>query len=319
MTAPTENASASLRDRARGALLGAALGDALGAPFEGQPAVDAGAVLARLEDTGPLRWTDDTALMVALADYLIRMAGTGAAFDDDALIATFAAAWSADPDRGYGSGPPRIFAAVNAGRCWRATAAGLFGGSGSFGNGGAMRVAPVALTGGPLAAVAELARCSARVTHTHPLGQSGAAVQAVAVHLALSSEGPPRPDGFVQKLLPVADGPLADARAAIPILLRAGATTERATTRLGNGVSAVESVPTAVLAFLAFPDRPLDALTFAVCCGGDTDTIAAMTGAMAGARRGASALPGALLSRLEDAEHIARLAEALIGGRRRER
>jgi ADP-ribosylglycohydrolase len=74
---------------------------------------------------------------------------------------------------------------INAGGKWRDTAANAFGGQGSMGNGGAMRVAPLgAYFGDDLASCAEEARASALVTHTHPEGVAGAIAVAVAAAMA---------------------------------------------------------------------------------------------------------------------------------------
>jgi hypothetical protein len=80
---------------------------------------------------------------------------------------------------------------------------------------------------------------------------------------------------------------------------------------LGNGVLAHQSVPAAITAWLAHVDQPLHALRFAIALGGDTDTIASMTGALAGARSGSGGWPHQLLARLEDVDRITHLATAL--------
>jgi poly(ADP-ribose) glycohydrolase ARH3 len=80
---------------------------------------------------------------------------------------------------------------------------------------------------------------------------------------------------------------------------------------LGNGIEAERSVPAAIAAFLAEPEDPSSAILTAVRCGGDADTIAAMTGALAGARHGTASLPRAWLTRLEHADRIQRLGAAL--------
>ena len=76
-------------------------------------------------------------------------------------------------------------------------------------------------------------------------------------------------------------------------------------------MAAVEAVPAAVAAFLGAPDDPEDVLVRAVSIGGDTDTIAAMTGALVGARVGATGLPDRLLGRLEARRELAQRALAL--------
>jgi ADP-ribosylglycohydrolase len=60
------------------------------------------------------------------------------------------------------------------------------------------------------------------------------------------------------------------------------------------------SVCWSLYAFLQAPASWWDAVCLAIRVGGDTDTLAAMTGAIAGARHGASALPGHLTAQLTD-------------------
>jgi len=132
-----------LQAKFRGALLGVAVGDALGAPFEG-----AGTVrrrdLERLErEPGPLRYTDDTHMTIGMAESLVERRG----FDGAHMVAVFARNFAAEPWRGYGAGPPQVFRLIERGVPWDQAGRALFGGSGSFGNGAAMRVAPAALLG----------------------------------------------------------------------------------------------------------------------------------------------------------------------------
>ena len=79
----------------------------------------------------------------------------------------------------------------------------------------------------------------------------------------------------------------------------------------GNGIAADEAVAATLCAALPRLADPVAAVTFAVRMGGDTDTVAAMAGSVAGAYAGASALPGHLLGRLEQAERIAETGRRL--------
>lgn len=304
---------ATRRDRCRGALLGTALGDALGAPFEGQPNVTIDALLGHLFRDTRLTWTDDTALTLALGEHLLAQDTAGAGLDEDLLVRRFAATWAADPHRGYGTAPPLIFQLVRRGVPWRQVASAVFRGEGSLGNGGATRVAPVGLIHPDPYVVAQMARRSAQVTHAHPLAQDGAALQAVAVHLAAASPAhqPLDPLQIIEGLRPHATGPYAEGLRTIAELLGVNPDPAEVAFRLGNGVTAPTSVPTALYALLRHPDQPLDAIAFAIRCGGETDTLAAMAGALAGARNGASALPEPLLDRVEDRRRITDLADAL--------
>jgi ADP-ribosylglycohydrolase len=82
--------------------------------------------------------------------------------------------------------------------------------------------------------------------------------------------------------------------------------------RLGNGTAAAESCVTAVYIAIRYLDSPFaEVLEFARACGGDVDTIGAMAGAVWGAANGVEALPSDPLSKLEQRERIARVAEEL--------
>lgn len=169
--------------------------------------------------------------------------------------------------RGYGGGPPRIFTAHLAGQPWRETARALFGQEGSLGNGGAMRVAPVALVATSLERATRLARDSALVTHAHPLGQDGAAVEAAAVYLALhSGDEPLDRDPFVSSLLVAAQ--TSEFQRGIDLLHRVplGADPRSLAGLLGNGIEAERSVPTAIAAFLTSPEDLPTAMLTAVRC-----------------------------------------------------
>lgn len=301
--------------RASAVLLGLALGDALGAPFEGRRRVPPGQVERWRRADDPLRWTDDTHMALVLARRLLVDPGLT---EPTALGDAFAAAYAAEPWRGYGAGPPRVFALAARGLGYEAAAASLFGGSGSFGNGAAMRVAPVALVPPPgdRAEVARLARVQARLTHAHPEAVAGAVVVARIVARLLEHEGP---DTEVVRhvVTEVVDDTepgvlrdrMRDALEDLAIHDDAG----RAAARAGTGVAATESVPAAVVAALAGRDL-VGTITTAVTFGGDTDTIAAMAGAMAGAAWGLDGVPAALLDRLEAGDELAELATRLRAG-----
>lgn len=301
----------ALHDRFRGALLGTAVGDALGAPFEGAAQVSVATLEALADGDEPLRWTDDTHMTVATAESL---AGAGA-FDGADLAERFVTEHAREPWRGYGTGPPQVFAAIRAGASWDEPARQLFGGSGSFGNGGAMRAAPAGLLHHrDIHAAAQLARRCTAITHTHELGLQGGALQAAAVAWLVSCRATPDRDAvsaLVDDLRALA--PAEEFQAQLDALadLPADSTAEQAAARLGNGIAAVEAVPAALWAFLRHPGSFPEAVRAAVLMGGDTDTIAAMAGALSGSFLGAHAIPEQWLGRLEAAERITALADEL--------
>lgn len=301
-----------LRDRYRGPLLGTAVGDALGAPFEGWPHVDAASLRKWEQSCRPLRWTDDTHMTIGVAESLIACSG----FDGNDMAARFAANYEREPWRGYGAGPPQIFEALRKGARWDEPATRLFGGAGSFGNGAAMRAAPAGLAAHPdFPKVVELARAQARITHAHELGQQGAALLAGAVSwlLGASSDGWSGMHSLLDDLPTAAPAEVFTGRLRRIATIAPSWTSQEVVAALGNGIEAVEAVPAALYAFLRHPGSFVDAVRCAIALGGDTDTIAAMTGALSGAFLGASAIPTVWLERLEDRFRLMHLADGLLG------
>jgi poly(ADP-ribose) glycohydrolase ARH3 len=284
---------ASWRLRVCGSLVLAACADALGPPFAGRPYVDAAEAARALESpTTPMRWTAGTAQSLVLAEHLIEY---GSRVEPDALAAALAAAWEAEPGRGYSPGAKAVLSQIAAGVPWPVAAAQVIGGGGSWGNGAAMRVAPVGLLPArTLDEVARVAAASARITHCHPLGIDGAVAQAVAVAVAARSPWSRRLDAaevVAAVAAHVTTAEFADALRAVPHL--ASAPVFDVAARFSRDSTALGSVPVALAVFLRHPDDPVDAITEAISLGGETDAIAAMTGALVGARCGESTVPPA--------------------------
>ena len=294
-----------------GVMLGVAVGDALGARFEGVGSVDPDELAKFASDPGPLRYTDDTHMTLGLARSLVERQG----FDAPYTAELFARNFEQEPWRGYGSGPPRVFGLMRQGVPWDQAARSLFDGTGSYGNGGAMRVAPVALFAfRDLDRVARLAQQSAVLTHTHECGVDGAVLQACAVALLLEAE-PGRPlyaPALLQQLARHVQTKLFREILESMESLPADLPPPEAALRLGNGIETFRSVPTALYAFLRHPDSFAGAVLYAIRVGGDTDTIASMTGALAGAYLGEEVIPAGWRERVEDAAELRRLARALF-------
>lgn len=295
--------------KARGLLLGAAAGDALGAAFEGWSSVDGDELMARERATDLLRFTDDTAQTLVVVRHVAERHGD---VDQDALAKELAQAWAAEPWRGYGPGAHRILERISAGTPWSRAARAAFPG-GSFGNGAAVRAAPLALVATSAEHAAELGRTTAAVTHAHAHGQEGAAMQACAAHLALRSD-PTRPldrGPFLDDVAAVLRSTEWDTRVdRVRALLTRNASPSYAADDLGGDASALLSVPAALHAFLQDPDHPGDVIRYAIRSGGgDADTTASMAGALAGARSGTHGLPATWLARLENEPEISQLAE----------
>lgn len=277
-----------LKSKFVGSLVGAAVGDAVGA--------------------GGKRYTDDTAMMIGVAESLIENRGLNA----DHMVQTFVENYDAEPWRGYGPGPPRIFRMIKSGLSWQAAAEHIYPG-GSYGNGSAMRVAPIGLFYyDNLSQLRELACQSSRLTHTHVLGMEGAALQAYAVALAVRAD----PERFdrVDFLNTLSEFVKADVYRQklqrMRTLLKSASDRWNVVQELGNTVEAFNSVPVAIFSFLANSGFA-NILGYALSLGGDRDTISAMTGAIAGACYGIEAIPMEWTDGLENRDFIEALAKRL--------
>jgi poly(ADP-ribose) glycohydrolase ARH3 len=190
-------------EQIQGCLLGLAVADAVGAPWEGMPPdlvfeMGPAAEIVKHESGRKLHYTDDTQMMMGIAEGLLE-AGT---IDVEVLAHRFAANYN--PNRGYGQGTRQIINAIGFGEDWRTLAKTIFDGEGSLGNGAAMRVAPLGVVfADSLDEVVAQARRSAEPTHTHPIGVDSAAVMAVAAALAVRDANSAFDrHGFFESLLP---------------------------------------------------------------------------------------------------------------------
>ena len=294
--------SMELKEKFLGCLLGAALGDALGASFEGRRSHQ----IRLLPMQRPLRYTDDTHMMVGVAESLTACRG----FDGQHMAWTFIHNFEREPWRGYGPGPPQVFRLIRSGEPWD-RASELIYPSGSLGNGAAMRVAPVGLLyfNDP-SRLREVAYLSSQITHAHPLGKEGAALQSYAVALATRSDpsSPLDREIFLQQLSRFCQGEVYQRKLEKVKRLLKDASEEQVVLELGHGVEAPNSVPTAIYCFLRFPDYFKEAVSFAISLGGDTDTIGSMTGALSGARLGSGSIPECWKTRLENRAYLEELA-----------
>jgi poly(ADP-ribose) glycohydrolase ARH3 len=314
---PDDAEASSLRARFRGAFLGCIVGDAIGRPFEMSSPNDnriGAALQSMLEGSAPWRYTDDGEMMIAVGESLARSGGVSATD----LLASFAASY--DPSRGYGHGMKLALAAFESGRRVAAFASWA---EGSKGNGGAVRVVPIACAyHDDFDLLAALAEESAGTTHAHPLGRAGAIVHALAIACALRHRG-----GWdrvaTEHLLRtvrspplVANSKLASKLGAVRALVEAGASSPEAARALGNGTLAEEAVPLALFCFLRWGSDFAQVTTNAVLAGGDTDTIAAMSGALCGALVGEEGIPESWPRRLEHEPkgpaHVRSLADATL-------
>jgi ADP-ribosylglycohydrolase len=303
-------------DRARAALHGLALGDALGMPTQMMSRPEIRAAFAVLDGFRPAApdhplaaglaagtITDDTEQALLLAGLLIQ----GAGHVDPETFAQALVHWE-ERMRAKGSldllGPStkRAVAAVTAGVA--VEEAGRFGTT----NGAAMRITPVGLLMPPTDLVALVDRVVevSRVTHHTGVALAGAAAVAAAVSAGI--EGSTVAQASVAAVEAARIGAerghwVAGADVARRIgwaislvdPARPEQSLEDIYQLVGTSLATQESVPAAFGVLAVFPDDPWRAMTAAASLGGDTDTVAAMVGAVAGACCGMSALPAAAI------------------------
>ncbi|GIF62391.1 hydrolase [Asanoa ishikariensis] len=245
-------------------------GDALGAQFF-VPGTSLAALRAGHPPDAPWPWTDDTEMACSVVDEL-REHGR---IDQDRLAARFAARF--EPYRGYGGGAVVLLRQIREGVPWRVAARAAFDGSGSMGNGAAMRVAPLgAFFAGDHRTAALQAMLSAEVTHAHPEAVLGAV--AVAVAAAEAARGPAPADLLDVVLDHLAESRVRSGVARARRLL--GASVGEAAYELGNGsrVLAFDTVPFTLWVAATHLDDYAAAITACVEAGGDVDTTAAIVG-----------------------------------------
>jgi poly(ADP-ribose) glycohydrolase ARH3 len=298
-----------LKSKYLGGMVGSALGDAIGELAFTYPQRDL--LLSRLDQVSELRYTDDTAMAIGLSESIIKEGG----INQQQLGETFRNNYEREPWRGYASGPPTIFSMVERlGITYTDAARRMFGGGGSLGNGAAMRVAPVGLFFHNSTGLYEEASASAEVTHAHPVGMDGAAVQAWAVGNAVNLDPKEKFPlmHYMQGLVECARTP--DIREKMVLVQRSiteDVSPDVAADGIGRTVAVHESMPFAVYSFIRNFHSFEESLFCAILNGGDRDTIGAMACAISGAYLGIEAIPQSLREKLENRSDIEDLALAL--------
>ena len=296
---------AGIEDRAIGALLGLAAGDAVGTTLEFTTR-DTQPLLTHMVGGGPFglepgQWTDDTAMALALGNSL---AGSDA-FDPEDCMTRFVS-W-------YRSG-----AYSCTGTCFDiggATSAALrrfekdgnpFAGSKhpeSAGNGSLMRLSPVAIWGARRGEekVTEVARLQSGLTHDAP--ECVAACEGFAILTTRAILGISR----IDVLSPLAfDGPPRVAE------IFAGSWRGKTRDQISSSGYVVHSLEAALWS-VGNTDSFEEAILLAANLGDDADTVAAITGQLAGALYGARGIPAHWRSRLAWHDEIEQLALDLLG------
>ena len=240
-------------------MYGAILGDVIGSPFE----FDRGDKTKDFElFTEGCNFTDDSIMTIAIAEALLAVGSEASVADiEEAVIANMQDWGRRYPYAGYGSSfrhwltdyRPKPY--------------------GSYGNGSAMRVSAAGWLYSTIERTREVAEATAKVTHNHPEGIKGAVATASCIFLARNGATKEEIKHYVECEFEYdLDRTLAEIR---PTYYHVE--------------SCQKTVPEAIIAFLEATDFE-DAVRNAVSLGGDTDTLAAITGSIAEAYFGIPAI-----------------------------
>ncbi|WP_165777663.1 ADP-ribosylglycohydrolase family protein [Amycolatopsis antarctica] len=243
------------------------VGDAFGAAVDAVPRTE-----GRTLPPGRWEWTDDSEMAYSIAGELAEHHHV----EQDSLVRRFAERH--DARRGYGRGTTDLLRRIRGGAHWRLAASESFGGRGSWGNGAAMRVAPLgAWFASDPGATTSQAALSAEVTHSH--------AEAIAVAAATAAVSGPdtEPAEFLGEVATVVrGGPVRDR------ILRTGRMTgepaNAVAAAVGNGAEtrALDTVPFAIWCAATHLADFREAMWTAASVGGDRDTICAMVGGIIG-------------------------------------
>lgn len=296
-------------DPAAGVLLGLACGDALGRPVEFKSADQIEMTHGTLtEMVGHGTWgqpagtvTDDTEQALCIARSLVECG----AFDPDDIADRFVEWYESNPFD-IGIMTQKSIARLQSGIAWDAAGEQVWKASpegSNAGNGSVMRCPPLALAcAGDPDSLVLVSQQSSQITHADPRCTYGCAVLNLTIANILQDEaGPLRsalefladdiPAELRRTLRPVVEGEHLEP------LPTSGYAVDTLQTGLYDALSA---------------DSARDAIVTTVNRGGDADTIGAVTGAIAGARFGASGLPDAWLAEIDEEDELRELAGQLV-------
>ena len=286
--------SAGRLGRALASLRGLAVGDALGSEFS----VPANLPLLknRALPAGSWKWTDDTEMAASVVATL----AARRRIDQDALARSFAE--HQDVDRKYGRAVDRLLRQIREGGDWRELSAALFKGQGSWGNGAAMRIAPLGAwyADDPEQATHQ-AEISAYPTHQHREAVVGAMAVAAAAALAAAPGGPPGPEALLDGVIALVprSAVRAGLRRARDMLDYADTTTVAAVLGCGRRTTAHDTVPFALWSAARALGDFEEGFWATAQVGGDMDTTCAIVGGVVAAAGEAGAPPPVWADRTE--------------------
>jgi ADP-ribosylglycohydrolase len=277
-------------DRAYISLEGLSVGDALGDRYFVHEELALSMIRNRAVPKPEWRWTDDTNMALSIVSVL-RQYGH---IDQDGIALSFAEHY--DPARGYGAGAGRLMRQIQIGMNWHVASRDLFSGMGSFGNGAAMRIAPLgAYFADDIDKAVEQARLCSEVTHAHPEGIAGGIAVAVAAAYAWRLHGnpPPTRQAFLDMVMPYVPDSEVREKMRHARNLASGASLELAASALGTGdaISAQDTVPFTLWCAGECLSNYEEAFWLTLAGLGDRDTTCAIVGGIVALYTGVDGIP----------------------------
>jgi ADP-ribosyl-[dinitrogen reductase] hydrolase len=283
-------------DKILGCIIGGALGDCIGGPYEGQQ------MPVKLDHQQRWNLSDDTQMTLATCEAISRRG-----YVDPSAIASVLGSWFKEKRiTGVGASTLKALSELNIGGHWA-----LVGRKGEMGagNGAAMRIAPLAFCLNPKDHKARvLIRDVCRITHHNEEAYVGALAVALSVHAACEEAwtGENNLIRLVIEHLP--DSSVRDRLNEIAELDQ-GVSIQGAAVRFGCSSYVVESIP-----FVLFGVQRIRQLGFpalleeVISCGGDTDTNASIAGQIIGTLIGQAELPHQMIDRVPNLNLINEIA-----------
>ncbi len=276
MALPTRN------DRIAGCLLAGALGDAIGARFEGNPSTTTFVI------PSDLRVTDDTQLTIATCEAIVE----SGLVNPESIANQFVRWFRNRRITGIGASTLKSLTELDVGGHWA-----MVGATGEYsaGNGAAMRISPLAFILDPdIDTDRQTIRDVCRITHRNDEAYIGALAILRSIRHVI--DGNPLDDGLLSALVDsLPDSRVRDRLIAVRDLSLSIA---EYGSRFASSGYVVDSAPLAILAAIQSSDV-LSTIQQIVQCGGDTDTIASVFGQIFGAALGPEALPMEIVNQID--------------------
>jgi ADP-ribosyl-[dinitrogen reductase] hydrolase len=289
-------------------LLGGAIGDALGMPFERKLINDPllmewsgeNFLASESHQLKPGQWTDDSAMQQIVAESLIQQS----TFNPQDLASRYMNWFFSPQSKGAGRTTRLAMENLKAGKSWEHS--GIVG---SIGNGTAMRAAPFGVFyRHDIPMLIQSVKIDNSITHASEEAEAGALAIALTAAYAANNDI----EDLLKKIIRfLPDTQVKKSIFSLDAMVHSEhITAEQALRLIGTKFDVRETVPAALYCFMKFKDYH-SAVVAAIKAGGDTDTTAAIVGALFGAKDGLQGIKAHLISQVEKSDYLIQLDSQL--------